>query len=122
MLTLTVTASGFGQQNTDVVRIRTTGRERGEIQGQDLAGRTWTLRRVEKRNERQELRDTLQNLVDTSINSPIFCTMFAAMCHVIQASGYDLGLSTEQIKKVGQLDVDACNDVLRQLQQRGWLK
>ncbi len=46
VLTLNVTASMFGQQNTDMVRIRTTGRERGAIQGQDLTGRTWTLRRV----------------------------------------------------------------------------
>ena len=44
ILTLNMTASGFGQQNTDIVRIRTTGREEGAIQGQDLSWRTWTLR------------------------------------------------------------------------------
>ncbi len=45
LLTLTVTASGFGQTTTDIVKIITTGRERGEIQGQDIGGRTWTIRR-----------------------------------------------------------------------------
>ncbi len=45
-LTLVISASGFGQQTTDTVRIQTTGREKGTIQGQDLAGRMWSLRRT----------------------------------------------------------------------------
>lgn len=47
ILAVTITANGFGQHNTETVRIRTTGRERGEIQGQDLAGRTWPFRRID---------------------------------------------------------------------------
>lgn len=46
LLTLNITAYGFGQQNTDVVRIRTTGKEQGAIQGQDLTGRVWTVQRA----------------------------------------------------------------------------
>jgi hypothetical protein len=45
-LTLELNAAGFGQRTADTVRIQTTGRERGAIQGQDLAGRSWTLRRL----------------------------------------------------------------------------
>lgn len=46
ILTLNVTATGIGPKNTEILRIRTTGRERGAIQGQDLAGREWTFQRV----------------------------------------------------------------------------
>lgn len=48
LLTLVINASGFGQANQDTVHVRTTGRESGAIQGQDLAGRIWTLQRVSR--------------------------------------------------------------------------
>lgn len=47
--TLTINTSTdvvFGQQQNDTIRIRATGQEEGAITGQDLAGRTWTLRRI----------------------------------------------------------------------------
>jgi hypothetical protein len=42
-LSLNLTASGFGQTSTETIQIHTTGRESGSIQGQDLAGRTYTV-------------------------------------------------------------------------------
>jgi hypothetical protein len=44
ILTIEVIARGFGQQHHDVVKIKTTGHE-NSIQGEDLAGRTYTLHR-----------------------------------------------------------------------------
>lgn len=44
---LMITASGYGKTNTDTVRIKTTGRERGAVQGQDMGGRTWSLTRID---------------------------------------------------------------------------
>jgi hypothetical protein len=46
VLTLELSASGFGQQTHDTVKIRTTGREKQAISGQDLGGRMWTLQRL----------------------------------------------------------------------------
>jgi hypothetical protein len=46
MLTLDMTASGFGQTNREVITIRTTGRENQALTGQDSAGRTWTVQRI----------------------------------------------------------------------------
>jgi hypothetical protein len=46
VLELNTTASGFGTQGSETVRIIASGDESGPIQGQDLSGRTWTLRRV----------------------------------------------------------------------------
>jgi hypothetical protein len=47
VLTLSVTAMGAtGQQNTEVVKIQATGREKGAIQGRDFKGNIWTLHRV----------------------------------------------------------------------------
>ena len=45
-LTLTMAASGQGQVNSEIVNIKTTGKERGAIQGQDYGGRTWILQRT----------------------------------------------------------------------------
>ena len=46
VLELNTTSSGFGTQGSDTVRIIASGNETGPIQGQDLSGRTWTLRRI----------------------------------------------------------------------------
>jgi hypothetical protein len=45
ILTLDLTAHGLGQDAQEKVQIRTTGREVGEIQGKDLSGRTYAIRR-----------------------------------------------------------------------------
>jgi hypothetical protein len=47
VLTLDMTASGFGQTNREVVTIRATGRENQALTGQDLGGRTWTVQRMD---------------------------------------------------------------------------
>ena len=52
LLTVTLTAAGFGAVQTETIRIRATGRERGAIQGKDFGGRPWTLTRVEPKNAR----------------------------------------------------------------------
>lgn len=46
VLTLDITADGFGTSNHEVIKITTTGRERQALHGQDLAGRPWTVQRV----------------------------------------------------------------------------
>jgi hypothetical protein len=45
MLTLTITARGYGAVQTETVRVTATGRERGDIQGTDVGGRLWTFSR-----------------------------------------------------------------------------
>lgn len=45
MLELDITATLMGQTNRDVVRIHTTGKEQGWLQGQTLGGLPWRLRR-----------------------------------------------------------------------------
>jgi hypothetical protein len=52
LLTVTLTAVGFGAVQTETIKIRATGRERGAIQGEDLGGRTWTLTQVQPTNVR----------------------------------------------------------------------
>jgi hypothetical protein len=46
VLTLTLTATAFGAEQTETIEIRATSREAGSIEGSDLAGRTWRLTRV----------------------------------------------------------------------------
>jgi tetratricopeptide (TPR) repeat protein len=45
MLTINSVVTVMGREDRETIRIRTTGREKGSISGQDLGGRTWTLRR-----------------------------------------------------------------------------
>lgn len=46
ILTLDLAAHGLGQEFREKVQVRTTGREVGEIQGNDLSGRTYAIRRL----------------------------------------------------------------------------
>jgi hypothetical protein len=46
VLTLDITADGFGTSNQEVITITTTGRERQALHGQDLAGRPWVVQRL----------------------------------------------------------------------------
>lgn len=57
LLTLVLIASGFGQQTHDTVNIRTTGREKQAIRGQDLEGRTWSLERLKR--QRNSVNETV---------------------------------------------------------------
>ena len=46
LLTLKLTAHGYGQTFTETIRVRITGRESGEISGQDDAGRNYVIQRM----------------------------------------------------------------------------
>ena len=46
ILTLDITAVGFGTSKQEVIQITTTGRERQALRGQDLAGRPWIVQRL----------------------------------------------------------------------------
>ncbi|MCK4782966.1 MAG: toll/interleukin-1 receptor domain-containing protein, partial [Desulfobacteraceae bacterium] len=107
--TLTIeTSTGvvFGQQQNDTIRIRATGHEKGAITGQDLAGRTWTLRRVGERarsradDAKQEVREGFQKMVESAKDSPVLVVMLAAYCLGSQEkSKYDLGLPTDKARR-----------------------
>jgi hypothetical protein len=61
ILMLDMVAHGFGQEFREKVQVRTTGREVGEIQGQDFSGRTWKIRRLPS----SELKESLLHLERT---------------------------------------------------------
>ena len=44
-LTLELTSEGFGQSNTEIITVQTTGHERHTIVGKDFRGRTWMISR-----------------------------------------------------------------------------
>lgn len=46
ILTLDIATHGFGQEFREKVQVRATGHEDGEIQGKDLSGRTYVIRRM----------------------------------------------------------------------------
>lgn len=46
ILTIDVISEFMGQTRHDVVQIRTTGKERGQLQGRDLMGNIWSVRRL----------------------------------------------------------------------------
>jgi hypothetical protein len=58
ILTLNMTASGLGRSAQEAIQIRMTGREQGEITGQDFAGRNFVIQR------RASTRDTRAGLVE----------------------------------------------------------
>lgn len=134
--TLTInTSTGivFGQQQNDTVRFRATGHEKGAITGLDLAGRTWTLRRVgEKTRSRaddvkQEVREQLQQVLESSKDSPLLAVLMAACCVGIQEKyNYDLGLPTKKARRVMQTQGDAfqaaVRDFFQALERGGWIK
>jgi len=134
--TLTINTSTdvvFGQQQKDTIRIQATGQEKGAITGQDLAGRTWTLRRVGERTQsraddvKQEVRKQLQNLLDSARDSPVLAVLMAACCVGIQEKyKYDLGLPTKKAHRVMQAQGNAfqaaVKDFFQTLERGGWIK
>jgi hypothetical protein len=134
--TLTIeTSTGvvFGQQQNDTIRIRATGHEKGAITGQDLGGRTWTLRRVgeiarsREDDAKQKVREGFQKILDSARDSPALAVILAAYCVSSQGkSEYDLGLPTRKARRVMQTKGDAFKaafkDFVRALEQGGWIK
>ena len=123
----------FGQQQNDTIRIRATGHEKGAITGQDLAGRTWTLRRMgesaraQAEDAKQEVRDGFQKMLESGKDSPILAVMLAAYCVGSQEkSKYDLGLPTDKARRVIQTEGDgfqaAVKDFVQALERGGWIK
>lgn len=123
----------FGQQQNDTIRIRATGHEKGAITGQDLAGRTWTLRRVGERarsradGAKQEVREGFQKMVESAKDSPVLVVMLAACCLGSQEkSKYDLGLPTDKALRVMQTQGGdfqaAVKDFVQALERGGWIK
>ena len=46
ILTIDVTSEFMGQRSHQVLQIRTTGRERGQLHGRDLMGNVWGVQRL----------------------------------------------------------------------------
>lgn len=134
--TLTVETSTsvvFGHQQNDTIRIRTTGHETGAITGEDLAGRTWTLRRVGDRprpraeDEKQRVRGAFQKMIETGgENSPTLPLTLAAVCLGAQEkSEINLGLPTKKARRVLKADEStfqgAVQDFVQALERGGWI-
>jgi len=133
--TLTIeTSTGvvFGQQQNDTIRIRATGHEKGAITGEDLAGRTWTLRRVGERarsradDSKQKVREGFQKIIESAKDSPVLAVMLAAFCLGSQEKyKYDLSLPTDKAHRVMQTqggDFQAAfKDFVQALERGGWI-
>lgn len=128
----TSTSVVFGQQQNDTIRIRATGYEKGAITGEDLAERTWTLRRVGRRagsqveDEKQRIHEVLQNMINTNRDSPTLPITLAAVCIGAQEkSEFNLGLPTKKARKVMQADVSkfpaAVQNFVQALERGGWI-
>lgn len=134
--TLTIkTSTGvvFGKQQNDTITIRATGHEKGAITGQDLAGRTWMLRRVGESarsrgdDPKQEVREELQKILESGKDSPALAVMLAAYCLGRQEKcKYDLGLPTKKARRVLQTQGGgfqaAVKDFVQALERGGWIK
>jgi hypothetical protein len=129
----TSTSVVFGQQQNDTIRIRATGHEKGAITGEDLAGRTWTLRRMGDRprsqaeDEKQRVRDAFQNMIETGgKDSPTLPLTLAAVCVGAQEkSDFNLGLPTKKARRVLKADEStfqgAVQDFVQALERGCWI-
>ena len=75
LLTITMTATGFGTANTETIRIKAASRDREAILGRDLGGRTWTLTRLndpgrEEDDSFDELERSLQREAEVEGREP----------------------------------------------------
>ncbi|MEW8003971.1 MAG: hypothetical protein AB2827_14450 [Candidatus Thiodiazotropha sp.] len=130
LLTIEITTSIVtGQQQKDTIRNRTTGHEKGEITGEDFAGRTWTLRRSLPRADdvdRYKLRAALQHGVDDSESSGALPTMLAIVCLGVQCLKEYEGLPIETAKKVLASEGDtlqaAAEEFIQELKDGGWIQ
>ena len=132
VLTIQISATAFGQQQNDTIRIRTTGHETGPITGEDLAGRTWTLWHLGARSrsavegEKQRVREAFRRMIETNENSPTIGVTLAAAClGVQQSSQYNLGLPTKKARRVLRADesnfTPALTDFVQALERGGWI-
>jgi hypothetical protein len=134
--TLTIETSTeivFGQKQNDTIRIHATGREKGSITGQDLAGRTWKLWRVGERSRspredaKQEVRNALQQVFESAKDSPVLAVTLAACClGCVEKYGHNLGLPTKKARKVmeteGRAFQSAVKEFLHALERGGWIR
>jgi hypothetical protein len=120
----TSTGVVFGQQQNDTITIRATGREKGAMSGQDLAGRKWTLRRVgetaRSRAEdakRQEVRKALREILEKAKGSGVAALVLHGYCLGVQMKcEFDLGLPTLNLTGTKGDDAAyqaACKDFMR---------
>jgi hypothetical protein len=76
ILTLNLSVDGLGRRSEETIQIQTTGRERGEISGQDFAGRDFVIKRVtpvrETRAALLELREAYARFLDTDFDPDTF--------------------------------------------------
>ena len=138
----------LNQQQHDTIRILATGYEEGAITGQDLAGRTWTFRRVGERlrsraktkhtasggegsrsraEAKQKVREGIQQILRTAKDSPVWAIGLAAFCLGSQeTSEYHLGLPTKKARRLGKAQGDdfqaAVKDFVEALERGGWLE
>jgi hypothetical protein len=140
--TLTITTSTavvFGQQQSDTIRILTTGYERGAITGKDLAGRNWTLQRMVEHvplptdDLRQEVRDGFQEILKVGGNqgiaevSPVTGIALALYClGCNEQYQCDLGLPIEKARVFVQTQGDsrqlALIEFVQALERGGWIE
>jgi hypothetical protein len=120
----------MGQQQNDTIRIHATGEEKGAITGQDLGGRTWTLRRMggQKRSKeddrKQEVRNGFQQIFASAEKLPFLAVMLASYCIGSQEK-YRLALPAAQAYNVmhtqGADFQNAVRKFMQALEQGGWL-
>jgi hypothetical protein len=129
----TSTAVIAGRQQNDTIMVRATGYEKGAISGQDLAGRIWTLRRVEQRagpqsrkEEREKIRQGFQHLYESAGNSPVLANTLAIYCLACKEKcEYDHGLPSRKARRVMQTNgaefQTAVQEFFQALERGGWI-
>ena len=123
-----------GHQQNETIRIHTTGREEGTITGRDLGGRQWKLWRVDRspsppprsKDERQHIRDNMQQIIDTSGRSSQAFVGLALYCLGVQeSSDHNLGLPTKKARRFltteGSARLAAYKDFVSALEHGGWI-
>lgn len=134
--TLTIemsTSVVLGRQQNDTIRIQATGYEKGAIVGQDLGGRTWTLRREVKSapalvvDPKQEVQKGFQYIIESAKDSPALAVLLASYCVGAQDKyRNDIYLPTQKARKVMQTQgadfQRAYKDFLQALERGGWIK
>lgn len=128
----TSTGVVLGQQQNDTIRIRATGREKGAISGEDLAGRKWTLRRVGETarprtdDAKQKVREGFQKVLESAKDSPVLAVLLAAYCLGSHEEYEHLSLPTKKARRVMQTEGGtfqaAVKDFIQALEKGGWIK
>ena len=133
LLTIDMTAAGFGREERDTITVQATGHEGGAISGHDFAGRQWTLRRVgdwagsqAREAKRQEIREAIHKIIEGCRESGVtYLLLIAYLTGVQTKCDYDLGLPLETGKRLLVTEGDEFSAVAkefwRELEQGGWM-